>query len=53
MIAKLTGIIDSCSDSSLIIDVNGVGYLVFCSAQTFGKLKEGETVALMIEYSKI
>ena len=49
MIAKLTGIIDSCSDTSLIIDVNGVGYLVFCSAQTFGKLKEGETVALMIE----
>ena len=34
MIAKLTGIIDGTFKDSLIIDVGGVGYYVFCSART-------------------
>ena len=30
MIAKLTGIIDQIYDNSLILNVSGVGYLVYC-----------------------
>lgn len=50
MIAKLTGLVDSVFDGFLILDVNGVGYRVFCSANTIGKLPaRGEAVALLIE----
>ena len=50
MIAKLTGILDSIYEGFVILDVGGVGYRVFCSAKTVGKLptKVG-TVSLMIE----
>ena len=34
MIGKLKGIIDSYGDDHLIVDVNGVGYVVHCSART-------------------
>ena len=34
MIGKLTGTIDSVGDDFLILDVQGVGYLVHCSART-------------------
>jgi Holliday junction DNA helicase RuvA len=34
MIAKLTGILDSIGDDWAVIDVGGVGYLVFCSTRT-------------------
>ena len=34
MIAKLKGVIDCLCDGFLILDVNGVGYRVFCSNQT-------------------
>lgn len=33
MIGKLSGIIDSIYDDYLILDVNGVGYRVFCSSK--------------------
>ncbi len=50
MIAKLTGLIDSIEESSLIIDVNGVGYLVCCSGQTLRNIGAiGERVILFIE----
>jgi Holliday junction DNA helicase RuvA len=50
MIAKLTGVVDSAASDSAIIDVNGVGYLVFCSARTLGKLPaKGAPVSLLIE----
>ncbi|MDA0708124.1 MAG: Holliday junction branch migration protein RuvA [Proteobacteria bacterium] len=50
MIAKLTGKLDSVGDDWCIIDVGGVGYLVFCSARTLDKLKTiGENVSLTIE----
>lgn len=50
MIAKLTGLLDSVFDGYIILDVNGVGYRVFCSAKTIGKLpSKGETVSLLIE----
>ncbi|MEC7592120.1 MAG: OB-fold domain-containing protein, partial [Pseudomonadota bacterium] len=32
MIAKLTGILDRRDDGAVVIDVGGVGYLVFVSA---------------------
>ena len=49
MIAKLTGVIDSTSDDWAVIDVSGVGYLVFCSARTLGRLGPGEAASLVIE----
>lgn len=38
MIAKLTGTIDFLRDSYLVLDVSGVGYKVFVTAHTMGKL---------------
>ena len=50
MIAKLKGLVDSIGEGDCVIDVNGVGYLVFCSGRTLGNLPaEGEAVTLMIE----
>ncbi|MHA1597985.1 MAG: Holliday junction branch migration protein RuvA [Alphaproteobacteria bacterium] len=49
MIAKLTGIVDEAGDDFAIIDVAGVGYLVFCSARTLGRLNVGEAASLTID----
>jgi len=50
MIAKLKGLVDLIDEGSCIIDVNGVGYLVFCSGRTLGNLPGlGEATTLMIE----
>ncbi|MDA0656211.1 MAG: Holliday junction branch migration protein RuvA [Proteobacteria bacterium] len=50
MIAKLTGILDSCGDDWAIVDVAGVGYIVFCSSRTLGSLPPvGQTVRFQIE----
>ena len=50
MIAKLTGHLDSIGEDWCLIDVNGVGYLVFCSGRTLNNLPvKGERVSLMIE----
>ena len=38
MIAKLAGIIDQVEADAVVIDVGGVGYLVFCSTRTIGRL---------------
>lgn len=38
MIAKLTGLLDDTGADWAIIDVNGVGYLVHCSARTLGQI---------------
>jgi len=38
VIAKLRGLLDSFSADQAVIDVHGVGYLVFASARTLGKL---------------
>lgn len=38
MIAKLTGQIDSTGEGYVVIDVNGVGYMVFCSNRTLNIL---------------
>ena len=49
MIGKLSGRVDSQGDDYVIIDVNGVGYLVYASVKTLAKLTEGETYKLFIE----
>ena len=50
MIGKLTGIVDSFYEDYLILDVSGVGYRVFCSSKTMGKMPTtGGTASLWIE----
>jgi holliday junction DNA helicase RuvA len=49
VIAKLSGRIDSLAEGSAVIDVGGVGYLVFCSGRTVARLAEGRSVALLVE----
>ena len=49
MIAKLTGTIDFIGSESIILDVNGVGYLVFCTSRTLGRLSKGALISLYTE----
>lgn len=52
MIGKLRGLIDSISDDKTIIDVNGVGYVVFVSNKTISFLRQlpkEKEVSLTIE----
>jgi holliday junction DNA helicase RuvA len=50
MIGKLKGLVDSYGEDFVILDVNGVGYVVHCSGRTLQKLpRSGEAAALSIE----
>lgn len=50
MIGKLKGVVDEIAEDHVIIDVHGVGYVVFCSARTLGNLPSaGEATVLLIE----
>jgi Holliday junction DNA helicase RuvA len=50
MIGKLRGIIDSYGDDHVLVDVNGVGYLVHCSSRTLQNLPPaGEAATMFIE----
>ncbi|MCB9989065.1 MAG: Holliday junction branch migration protein RuvA [Rhodospirillales bacterium] len=50
MIAKLSGILDSIAQNTLILDVNGVGYLVHASARTLAQAGQtGDPLSLLIE----
>ena len=50
MIGKLKGLIDSYGEDFIVLDVNGVGYLVQCSARTLQELPGvGQPVTLSIE----
>lgn len=49
MIGKLRGIVDESTEDSVILDVNGVGYVVFCSSRTLSALQPGATASLVIE----
>ena len=44
MIAKLAGIIDQIEADAVVVDVGGVGYLVFCSTRTIGRVSRGAAV---------
>lgn len=49
MISRLKGIVDVIGSESAVIDVNGVGYLVFASGRTLGKLSRGEAAVIEVE----
>jgi Holliday junction DNA helicase RuvA len=50
MIAKLTGLLDDTGPDWAVIDVNGVGYLVHCSARTLDHLGiRGDNVVVHTE----
>ncbi len=50
MIGKLRGIVDSYAGEAIVLDVQGVGYLVTCSSRTLQALpRPGEAAALAIE----
>ncbi len=50
MIGKLTGVLDSMAEDWAMVDVGGVGYVVFCSAPTVAALGQvGSQVSLYIE----
>lgn len=50
MIAKLKGLVDTVGEDFAIIDVNGVGYLLFCSARTLRSLgSAGAEVTVHVE----
>ena len=50
MIGKLKGQIDSYGEDFVIVDVHGVGYVVFCSSRTLQALPSvGEAVTVWIE----
>ena len=50
MIGKLKGIVDSIEEEALVLDVNGVGYLVSASARTLRAIPAlGEPTVLLIE----
>lgn len=50
MISKLSGILDSVHEGFLILDVQGVGYQVFCSSKTLSQCTGvGEPLSLLID----
>jgi Holliday junction DNA helicase RuvA len=50
MIAKLTGIVDQVGEDWLVLDVGGVGYLLFCGSRTLGRLPPvGQNARLFVE----
>ncbi len=50
MIAKLSGRLDSVGEDWAVVDVGGVGYLVYCAGRTLGALPEpGELVRLFVD----
>lgn len=49
MIGKLSGIVDSVASDHLILDVQGVGYLVFCSGRTLANAHKAEPLSLLID----
>lgn len=50
MIGKLTGKVDSTAEDHAILDVNGVGYLVFASAKTLGAMPQpGGMMSVLVE----
>jgi len=49
MIALLKGRIEDVGEDWAVIDVNGVGYLIFCSSKTLGRLAVGEAATVHVE----
>ena len=50
MIAMLAGVVDQRGTDSIVLDVNGVGYLVFASARTLSRVPaRAEPLRLLVE----
>lgn len=49
MIGKLKGIVDSIYEEYLILDINGVGYRVFCSNKILSSIEIGSSLSLIIQ----
>ena len=50
MIAKLKGLLDSTGEEWAVVDVGGVGYLVFCSGRTLARMpRSGSPIELTVE----
>lgn len=49
MIGKLTGVIDFIDEDHLILDVNGVGYIVYCPTNTLSSFIVKQNLSLLIE----
>jgi Holliday junction DNA helicase RuvA len=49
MIGRLRGNVDSVADDACVVDVGGVGYVVFASARTLKDLAAGREATLLIE----
>lgn len=49
MIGKLRGKVDSIFEDYLILDVNGVGYRVFCSSKTLSSVEVGIEMSFAIQ----
>ena len=50
MIAKLNGRLDELGDDHVVIDVGGVGYLVYCPTRTLATMPaRGQAVSLQVE----
>lgn len=49
MIGKLRGKVDAIGEAHAIVDVNGVGYEVQCSARTLRALELGQDISLTID----
>ena len=50
MIASLKGVLESVAEESAVVDVGGVGYLIFCSGRTLSNLPQpGEVVRFEVE----
>jgi Holliday junction DNA helicase RuvA len=49
LIARLKGIVEAIDNDSAVVDVNGVGYLVSCSARTLRDLAIGAAATVLVE----
>ena len=49
MIGKLKGIVDSIFNDYIILDVSGVGYMIYCNAKLLSNILIGETYSLFID----
>ena len=50
MIAKLTGLVDNIGEDCVVLDVGGVGYMLFCSSRTLASIPQlGEAISLFVE----
>ncbi len=49
MIGKLRGIVEEIYENHIILDVNGVGYVVYCNENIINKVNKDDNLSLFIE----